>query len=103
MFICIYIYSLKLEGESRCILKIFTVPETIYPIDSPMWLFFFSCRLLLRTVLVLEYLAILFFFRLQKVVILIKLLIILIKAALICSNKVSMAHLILEQILMHLE
>lgn len=51
----------------------------------------------------LEYLAILFFFRLQKVVILIKLLIILIKAALICSNKVSMAHFVLEQILMHLE
>lgn len=46
---------------------------------------------------------ILFFFRLQKVVILIKLLIILIKAALICSNKVSTAHFILEQILMHLE
>lgn len=69
-----------------------------------MWILsFFFCRLLLRTVLVLECLVILSFFKPQKVVNLIKLLIILIKADLICSNKLSMANFILEQIPMHLE
>lgn len=89
---------------SLWILRIFIFPETIYTVNFLMWILsFFFCRLLLRTVLVLECLVILSFFKLQKVVNLIKLLIILIKADLICSNKLSMANFILEQIPMHLE
>lgn len=99
LFICMFMVW-KAVGESLILLKVFIFP--VNPVGSLIWLLFFF-RLLLRTVLVLEYLVLLFFSRLQKVVILTNL---LIRAALICSNTVSlMLHIffVFIHILIHLE